>query len=61
MKEIISEEAIRDKPKIKVEEEKVCPECENKNQIIMSHPMLQHQTTSKVLELLHMNVMRPLR
>ena len=32
-----------------------------KNQIMMSHPMLQHQTTSKVLELIHMNVTGPLQ
>ncbi|KAK2383145.1 putative mitochondrial protein [Trifolium repens] len=27
----------------------------------MSHPMLEHQTTSKVLELLHMNLMGPMQ
>ena len=49
MKEVISEGAIRDMPELKIEEGKVCDECESKKQIIMSHPMLQHQTTSKVL------------
>jgi hypothetical protein len=27
----------------------------------MSHPMLKHQTTSKVLELLHMDLMGPMQ
>ena len=49
MKEIISEGAIRDMPELKIEEGKVCDECENKKQIIMSPLMLQHLTTSKVL------------
>ena len=48
-------------PELEIEEGKVCDECDIKNKNMMSHPMLQHQTTSKVLELLHMGVMGPLQ
>ena len=57
MKEIISERAIRGIPKLKIDVGKVCGECEIRKQTMMSHPMLQHQTTSKVLELLHMDLL----
>ena len=46
---------------LKIEEGEVCDKCESKKQMMMSHSMLQHQITSKVLELLHMDVMGPLQ
>ena len=61
MKEVISEGAIRDMPELKIEEGEVYDTCESKKKIMMSHPMLQHHTTSKILELLHMDVMEPLK
>jgi len=53
----MSEKAIRGLPKLNIEEGKVCGEYQIGMQTKMSHPKLQHQTTSKVLELLHMNLM----
>ena len=61
MKEVMSEGAIIDMIELKIEEGEVYDKCESKKKIMMSHPMLQHQTTSKVLEFLHMDVMRPLQ
>ncbi|WJX12614.1 hypothetical protein P8452_03091 [Trifolium repens] len=61
MKKAISVEAIRGLPKLKIVEGKVCGECQTGKQIRMSHPMLEHQTTSKVLELLHMDLMGPMQ
>ncbi|KAK2428718.1 putative mitochondrial protein [Trifolium repens] len=61
MKKAISLEAIRGLPKLKIVEGKVCGECQIGKKIRMSHPMLEHQTTSKVLELLHMDLMGPMQ
>ncbi|KAK2451921.1 putative mitochondrial protein [Trifolium repens] len=61
MKKAISLEAIRGLPKLKIVEGKVCGECQIGKQIRMSHPMLVHQTASKVLELLHMDFMGPMQ
>ncbi|WJX25125.1 hypothetical protein P8452_14197 [Trifolium repens] len=61
MKKVISLEAIRGIPKLRIVEGKVCGECQIGKQIRMSHPMLEHQTTSKVLELLHMDLMGPMQ
>ncbi|KAK2417316.1 putative mitochondrial protein [Trifolium repens] len=61
MKKVISLEAVRGIPKLKIVEGKVCGECQIGKQVRMSHPMLEHQTTSKVLELLHMDLMGPMQ
>ncbi|KAK2429756.1 putative mitochondrial protein [Trifolium repens] len=61
MKKAISAEAIRGLPKLKIIEGKVCGECQIGKQIRMPHPMLEHRTTSKVLELLHMDLMGPMQ
>ncbi|KAK2397509.1 bromodomain-containing protein [Trifolium repens] len=61
MKKVISLEAIRGIPKLKIVEGKVCGECQIGKQVRMSHPMLEHQTTSKILELLHMDLMGPMQ
>lgn len=58
MKKIVSKEAIRGILRLKIEEGKICGECQIGKQTKMSHPKSQHQTTSKVLELLHMDLMR---
>src|ERR1044072_4659695 len=57
MKKIISEDVVRGLPKLRIEEGKVCGECQIGKQTKKSHPKLQHQTTTKVLELLHMDLM----
>ncbi|KAK2385091.1 putative mitochondrial protein [Trifolium repens] len=61
MKKVISLEAIRGIPKLRIVEGKVCGECQIGKQVRMSHPMLEHQTASKVLELLHMDLMGPMQ
>ena len=53
MKRIISEDAVRGLPKMKIEEGKVCGECQIGKQTKVPHKKLQHLTTTKVLELLH--------
>ncbi|MCI64033.1 gag-pol polyprotein, partial [Trifolium medium] len=50
----IAEEAIRGLPKLKIEEGKTCGECQIGKQTKVAHSRLQHQVTSKTLELLHM-------
>lgn len=55
MKKIVSKEAIIGIPKLKTEEGKIYGEYQIRKQTNMSHPKLQYQTTSKVLEFLHMN------
>ncbi|XP_050895553.1 uncharacterized protein LOC127102195 [Lathyrus oleraceus] len=57
IKNIMSEEAIRGIPKLKIKEGKACGACQIRKQTKMSHPKLQHQTTSKILELLHMDLL----
>ncbi|PNX79393.1 gag-pol polyprotein [Trifolium pratense] len=59
MKKAIAEEAIRGLPKLKIEEGSICGECQIGKQTKMSHPKLQHLTTTRVLELLHMDLMGP--
>ncbi|KAK2363076.1 hypothetical protein QL285_088090 [Trifolium repens] len=61
MKKIVSKEAIRGLPKLKIVEGSICGECQVGKQVHMSHPMLQHQVTSRVLELLHMDLMGPMQ
>ena len=60
-KKIISEEAIRDLPKLKIEEGKIYGDFQIGKHTKMSHKKLQHLTTSKVLELLHIDLMRPMQ
>ena len=61
MKRIISEEAVRGIPKLEIEEGMVCGDCQVEKQTKMSHQKIQHLTTSKVLELLHMDLMGPMQ
>src|ERR1044072_10030345 len=60
MNRIISEEAVRGLPKTKIEEGGICGECQIGKQTKKSHKKLQHLTTTKVLELLHMDLMGPM-
>ncbi|MCI20890.1 gag-pol polyprotein, partial [Trifolium medium] len=61
MKKAISEEAIRGIPKLKIEEGNICGECQIGNQTKVPHQKLQHLTTTRVLELLHMDLMGPMQ
>ncbi|PNY01125.1 putative LRR receptor-like protein kinase, partial [Trifolium pratense] len=57
----IAEEAIRGLPKLRIEEGIICGECQIGNQTKVGHPRIQHQTTSRALELLHMDLMGPMQ
>ena len=61
MKKIISMEAVRGIPRLQIDEGRVCGECQVGKQTRMSHPKTRHLTTSKVLELLHMDLMGPMQ
>ncbi|PNX93845.1 gag-protease polyprotein, partial [Trifolium pratense] len=61
MKKAISEEAIRGLPNLKIEEGSICGECQIGKQTKMPHPKLQHLTTTRVIELLHMDLMGPVQ
>ncbi|MCH80969.1 gag-pol polyprotein [Trifolium medium] len=61
MKKIISTEAIRGLPQLTIEEETVCGECQIGKQVRTSHPKVHHLSTTRVLELLHMDLMGPMQ
>jgi len=61
MKKAISSKAIRGLPDLKIVEDSICGECQIGKQTRMSHPRLEHQVTSKFLELLHMDLMGPMQ
>jgi len=61
IKKAISLEAIRGIPKLEITEGSICGECQVGKQTRMSHPWLEHQGTSKVLELLHIDLMGPMQ
>jgi len=57
IKKAISLEAIRGIPKLEITKGSICGECQVGKQTRMSHPRLEHQGTSKVLDLLHIDLM----
>jgi len=61
MKKALTSEAIRGLPDLKIVEGTICDECQIGKQTRMSHPRLEHQVISKVLELLHMDLMGPMQ
>ncbi|KAK2451628.1 putative mitochondrial protein [Trifolium repens] len=61
MKKVVTAEAIRGLPKLKITEGSICGKCQIGKQTRMSHPMLEHQATSRTLELLHMDLMGPMQ
>ncbi|CAJ2662740.1 unnamed protein product [Trifolium pratense] len=61
MKKAIPEEAIKGLRNLKIEEGSICGECQIGKQTKMPHPKLQHLTTTRVLELLHMDLMGPMQ
>jgi hypothetical protein len=61
MKKAISVKAIRGIHKLNFGEGSICEECQIGKQTRMSHPRLEHQGTTKVLELLHMDLIGPMQ
>lgn len=56
---IISEKAIVGIPELKVKEGKIRGECQVGKKVKTSYKMVQYLTTSRVLELLHMDLTGP--
>ncbi|KAK2378545.1 putative mitochondrial protein [Trifolium repens] len=61
IKKAISTGAIRDLPKLNIEEGRICGECQIGKQTRMSHQKLEHQVTTRPLELLHIDLMGPMQ
>jgi len=61
IKKAISLEAIRGIPKLEITKGSICGEFQVGKQTRMSHPRLEHQGTSKVLEPLHIDLMGPMQ
>ncbi|CAJ2641400.1 unnamed protein product [Trifolium pratense] len=61
MKRVISEEAVRGLPILQIQEGNICGECQIGKQTKVSHQKSQHLSTSRVLELLHMDLMGPIQ
>jgi len=57
MKKALSLDAIRGLPDLKIIKDNICGEFQIGKQTRMSHPRLEHHVTSKVLKLLHMDLM----
>jgi transposase InsO family protein len=54
-------EAIKGLPDLKIVEGSIYGECQIGKQTRMSHPRLEHQATTQVLKLLHMDLMGPMQ
>ena len=61
LSETIAVDAILGILKMEIDLEKVCGPCQIRKQIWMSHKMMQHPSTIRVLELLHMDLMGPMQ
>lgn len=48
-------------PELKIEEEKICGDCQVEKEVKTSYKMVQHLTTSRGLEFLHMDLMGPMK
>ncbi|GAA0164800.1 hypothetical protein LIER_20350 [Lithospermum erythrorhizon] len=60
IQQIVSKEAVRGIPRIEVKE-KACGECQTGKQTKSCHPKLQQVVTTLELELMHMDLMRPMQ
>ena len=56
---IVNAGVVRGIPPLSKKEPEVCGPCQIGKQVKLSHSLLQHITTSMVLKLLHMDLMRP--
>ena len=61
MRNIMSIGAIKGIPKLKQESSRVCGSCQVDKQKKVSHKVLQQISTTRVLELLHMDLMGPIQ
>ena len=58
---LVSKEAVRGLPKLKIKEGRICGHCQVGKQVRASHKKVDFLTTSRVLELLHMDLMGPMQ
>ena len=61
LSETIAVDAVLGIQKIKIDLEKVCSPCQIGKHIRMSHKMVQHPSTIRVLELPHVDLMGPIQ
>ena len=61
MKKAVSVGALRGIPELKTDSWKFCGPCVEGKQVKVSHKVLQHLVTNRVLELLHMDLMGPMQ
>lgn len=57
---IVSKEAVCGLPALKIKEGKICGECQVGKHSRASHKNVDHLTTSRVIELFHMDIMGPM-
>ena len=61
LKKLSNAGAVRGLPKISKQISDVCGPCQHSKQLKTTHKVVQHTSTSKVLELLHMDLMGPMQ
>ena len=61
LKKLYDASAARGLPKIGKQLSKVCGPCQHGKQLKTTHKVVQHTFTSKVLELLHIDLMGPMQ
>ena len=61
MKKAVSVGALRGIPDLKIDSWKLCGPCIEGKQVKVTHKVLQHLVTSRVLQLLHMDLMGPMQ
>ena len=61
VKKLLDTGAICGLPKIGKQSSGVCSPCQHGKQLKTTHKIVQHTSTSKVLELLHMDLMGPMQ
>ena len=59
--QLVSKEAVRRLPELKIKEERICGQCQVGKQVRASHKKVDYLTTSRVLELLHIDLMGPMQ
>ena len=60
LNETITNSAVLGIPKMKADPRKICGSCQLGKQIRSSHKVTQHLSTTRVLELLHMDLIGPM-
>jgi hypothetical protein len=59
LKKLMKNELVRGLKYVKFEKDKLCSACQDDKQVANTHPTEAYMSTTRVLELLHMNLFRP--